>query len=77
MERDTGLPRDAVVHVEQVAVLLADLVFAVALDRRREIQVHATTAGPDAAAVVDCSFAAREAIVARREVAERRYFRSR
>ena len=44
--------RDLVIHVEEIAVALANGLFALAFDGVGEIQIHAESTGPDAAAVI-------------------------
>src|SRR5690606_17162358 len=66
------LARDALVHVEQVPVLLADALFAVALDGVAEVEVDAAATGTDAAAVVALLLRSARGDVARRQVAEAR-----
>ncbi len=64
--------RDALVHVEEVAVALADDVLAEAADRVREVEVDAEARLADAAALVADLLGGARGDVARREVAERR-----
>jgi hypothetical protein len=47
-----ALPRDVRVHLEEVAVALADGLLAEALDGIREVEVDAESTGTDAAALV-------------------------
>ena len=65
---------DLFVHVEEVAVALADRVFAEARDRVREIEINAAPAGADAAAFVADFLGAAGGDVARGEVAVARVF---
>jgi hypothetical protein len=46
------LTSDPLIHIEEIAVALADHMRAQALDRVGEVEVHAAPARPDAAALV-------------------------
>ena len=61
---------DLLVHLEEVAVTLADLVFAEALDRIGKVEIDAAAAGADAAIVVALLFGGAGGDVAGGEVAE-------
>src|SRR5262252_2648801 len=63
------LGRDALVHLEEVAVALLDHAFAEALDRVGEIEVDAAPARPHAAALVTDLFGRARRDVARRQIA--------
>ena len=67
-----SLAGDALVHVEQVAVLLADGVLAVAGDGIGEVEVHAVLEWPDAEPLVDHGLGVAGRDVARDQVAEGR-----
>ncbi len=66
------LVRDALVHLEEVAVAFADRALAEALDRRAEVQVDAEPGLADAAPGVARFLRGTRSDVARREVAEAR-----
>src|SRR5262245_52138882 len=68
------LGRDALVHLEQVAVALLDHAFAEALDRVGKIEVDAAPAGADAATLVADLFGRARRDVARRQIAVARVF---
>jgi hypothetical protein len=64
------LRRDALVHLEQVAVALADPVLAEALDRVGEVEIHAAATRSNAATVVARFLGRARRDIARREIAE-------
>ena len=66
------LAGDALVHLEQVVVALADRVFAEPLHRIAEVEVHAVLQRADAAALVDLDLDGARCDVAGHEVAEGR-----
>src|SRR5262245_62189900 len=68
------LGRDALVHLEQVAVALLDHAFAEALDRVGKIEVDAAPARPHAAPLVADLFGGARRDVARRQIAVARVF---
>ena len=63
------LARDVLVHVEEVAVAIADDLFAQALDRVGKVQVDAVLHRADAQAVVDLALGGTRRDIARRQVA--------
>src|SRR5205807_2089964 len=67
-------PRDFLVHVEEVAVTLADNGLAQPLDRIGKIKVHSEPAWADAAASVADFFGSAGRNVARRKVSKARVF---
>src|SRR5207244_8087707 len=62
------LPRDALVHLEQVAVALRDHPAAETRDRVAEVQIYAVAAGPHAAPFVAHFLGASRRAVRRRQV---------
>src|SRR2546430_1637356 len=64
--------RDALVDLEEVAVLLPDVVEAEPRDGVGEVEIHAVAAGPDAATLVADLLGGARGDVARHEVAEAR-----
>src|SRR5262249_20762026 len=63
---------DALVHLEEIAVSLADLVLAEAFDGVREIEIHAAAARTYAASFIADFFRGARCDVAWREIAEAR-----
>ena len=64
--------RDALIHLEQVAVALANFVRAEALDRVGEIEIHAQAVLADAAAFIAHRFGVARSDIARNQIAEAR-----